>query len=268
MKIGILGLGVVGTAIKHGFEKLGHTVKFYDPVYEGEFEDILDTEVCYVCVPTPSDDNGVCDITIVEESIKKLFDFSFKGLVAIKSTVLPGTTRKMSEQYPNMQICFVPEFLRERCAFSDFVDNHDVCIIGVENPHAEQNYELIKRCHGKLPKKFVKLTTVEAEISKYFNNCYNAMLIIFANSFYELCDRLDASYAAVKDACSHREHINDEYLQCNENFRGFGGVCLPKDTVAMAKLAEELNLNIDFFRTIVEENKKYKTTVFNGMRKS
>ena len=102
---------------------------------------------------------------------------------------------------------------------------------------------------------------------KYYNNIYNATLITLANSFYELCGELDASYTKIKNTLVLRDHINDSYLQCNDNFRGFGGVCLPKDTLAIAKLVEKLGLDVDFFRTILEENKKYKVTVYDGMRK-
>ena len=65
----------------------------------------------------------------------------------------------------------------------------------------------------------------------------------------------------------NRENILDKYLDCNENLRGFGGMCLPKDTTAIAALVKQLNLDINFFDMILSENNKYKTTVFNGMRK-
>jgi UDPglucose 6-dehydrogenase len=102
---------------------------------------------------------------------------------------------------------------------------------------------------------------------KYYNNIYNATLITLANSFYELCQEMGISYSKIKNALVLREHINDSYLQCNENFRGFGGVCLPKDTLAIAKLVEKLNLDVDFFKMILDENGKYKVTVYDGMRK-
>ena len=92
-------------------------------------------------------------------------------------------------------------------------------------------------------------------------------MITLANSFYELCGELDASYTEIKNTLVLRDHINDSYLQCNDNFRGFGGVCLPKDTLAIAKLVEKLDLDVNFFTTILEENKKYKVTVYDGMRK-
>ena len=74
-------------------------------------------------------------------------------------------------------------------------------------------------------------------------------------------------YKKVKSAIINRDHINDVYLDCNKNLRGFGGMCLPKDTAAMSSLAKENNLNIEFFESLLLENKKYKTTVFKGMRK-
>jgi len=265
MKIGILGLGVVGSAVYNGFLELGQTLSFYDPVKkDSKFEDVLKTEVCFLCVPTPPNSDGFCDISIVEESIQKLNDNSYKGIIAIKSTVTPGTTEDLSRQYPNLEICFVPEFLRERCAMVDFIENHDLCVIGTDS---EDVFKKIKEAHGHYPKNFRKLKKTEAEMVKYYNNIYNATLIILANSFYEICEDMEISYTKIKNSLVLREHINDSYLQCNENFRGFGGVCLPKDTLAIAKLVEKLGLDIEFFKTILEENKKYKVTVYDGMRK-
>jgi UDPglucose 6-dehydrogenase len=265
MKIGILGLGVVGNAVYNGFLELGQNLSFYDPVREeSKFTDVLDTEVCFLCVPTPPNSEGFCDTSIVEESIQKLNANNYKGIIAIKSTVTPGTTERLSKQYPDLEICFVPEFLRERCAMVDFIENHDLCVIGTDS---EEVFLKVKEAHGHYPKNFRKLKKTEAEMVKYYNNIYNATLIILANSFYEICEDMGISYTKIKNSLVLREHINDSYLQCNENFRGFGGVCLPKDTLAIAKLVEKLGLDIDFFKIILEENKKYKTTVYDGMRK-
>lgn len=265
MKISILGLGVVGSAVHNGFSEIGHKMSFYDPRMEGsKFDDVLDSEICFICVPTPPDEEGFCDISIVRESIANLDKNNYDGIVVIKSTVMPGTTQSLAEEYKNLTICFVPEFLRERCAFVDFVQNHDLCVIGTDEDWV---YEKIKKAHGPYPKQFSKVSRTEAEIVKYYNNIYNANLIILANSFYELCESLDASYSSVKNTLVLREHINDSYLRCNDNFRGFGGVCLPKDTLAIAKLVEKLGLDIGFFKMILDENKKYKVTVYDGMRK-
>ena len=264
MKIGVIGLGVVGSAVKFGFESLGHEVYTHDIKLNTEIDNILDTEICYVCVPTPINDNVSCNINIVEHVIEELYQINYSGIIAIKSTVVPGTTEKLKDKYKNQKICFVPEFLRERCAIPDFCENHDLLVIGTED---KDSFNKIKKSHGKYPKKIIQLSCTEAELSKYFNNIYNANLIIFANSFYEICKSMGINYSNVKDAVVNRKNISDVYLDCNENLRGFGGMCLPKDLLALNSLVKNLKLDIQFFDSILLENDKYKTTVFNGMRK-
>ncbi len=264
MEIGIVGLGIVGSAVRHGLEKLGHSVKVHDLKLNTRLEDVLGAEIVYLCVPTPAAENGKCDTSIIESVVSELHILhQYSGIIAIKSTIEPGTTVRLQKEFSNSSICHVPEFLRERVAVADFIENHDVCVIGTES---DSVFDKIKESHGEYPKYFVKLTPTEAEISKYFNNVYNAMLITFANGFYELCKVYDADYAKIKSAMVHRDHITNKYLDCNENLRGFGGVCLPKDTSAIAALAAEHRMSAKLFDAIVEDNKNYETTVFDGMR--
>lgn len=282
MKVGIVGSeGIVGSAVKYGMEKLGHEVSIHDIVLDTSIDDVLDTELCFICVPTPENQDGSCDSSIVEDVVDKLicgfqgdgygnqrgWRRPYKGLVVIKSTVLPGTTERIrgyhDVNWDRARLCFVPEFLRERCAISDFTENHDVCVIGC---NSDSEFELIKRAHGKYPKQFVKMTPTEAELTKYFSNVFNAMRVVFANGFYEVCQKLGADYATVKNAVVQRPTMLDLYLDCNEKFRGFAGVCLPKDTAAFAKLAENLDIDAGIFRVIVEDNKLYQPTVSEGMR--
>jgi UDPglucose 6-dehydrogenase len=265
MIIGIAGLGVIGSACKYGFEKLGHKVKFHDPKYvESKFQDLLDTEIIYICVPTPSNPDGSCDTSIVRNVVDTLISSNYKGIIAIKSTVEPGTTQSLSEQYYSEKICFVPEFLRERCAFTDFTENHEVLAVGTHNSKV---YDLIVQSHGKYPKQFALLSPTEAELLKYYSNVFNALRIIFANEMYEICKVLGADYTKIKDTFVMRGTAKDIYMDVNESFRGYGGVCLPKDTKALDALVKKYNLNLKLFETIDKENDKFITTVFEGMRK-
>ena len=70
----------------------------------------------------------------------------------------------------------------------------------------------------------------------------------------------------MKNTLKGRSNITFQYLECNKNFRGFGGVCLPKDTKAMDYLVKQLGLDVEFFGHILTENEKYCITVPNGMR--
>ena len=262
-KVGIVGIGIVGEAIKYGMEKLGHEVLVHDIRYDSKLSDLVGTDVCFICVPTPTKDEFQCDTRLVEEVVADLHSLNYQGIIAIKSTVPPGTTARLQVQHGNNKICFVPEFLRERCAIADFTENHDVCIIGSNSPEV---CKVIQTLHGKYPREFRHLSATEAEFAKYYNNIYNATLVILANNFYEVCQALKIDYSAIKDAVVRREHINDVYLDCNDNFRGYSGACLPKDVRAFVHLVEELGIDADIFKFLNNENKKYKPTVFPGMR--
>lgn len=265
MKIGIVGLGIIGEACKYGFEKLGHEILVHDIKLKTELKSLINSDIIYVCVPTPQNEDGSCDTSIVEKVVDDLNNLSYKAIVAIKSTVKPTTTQRLINKYGNaMRICFVPEFLRERCSITDFTENHDLLAIGT---HQYGVFEVIKKCHGKYPKQVVQLSPTEAELLKYYSNVFNAMRIVFANEIFEICKNIGADYGKIKDAFVLRGTTKDMYLDVNENFRGYGGVCLPKDTAALAAFAKELNLNMDLFHVIDEENKKFKVTVFDGMRK-
>lgn len=263
-KIGIVGAaGVVGSALVYGFEKLGHQVFKHDLRFGTKLEEVLESETVFVCVPTPARPDGSCNTEIVESVVTDLVTLKFDGIIAIKSTVEPGFTDKMIQKFNNEKICFCPEFLTERNSFSDFIEKHDLLVVGTRDASV---FLKIKEQHGKYPKTVVQLSPTESELCKYYNNVYNATLVTFANSFYEICKKLGADYSKVKDAVVNRDHITDIYLDCNDNFRGFGGMCLPKDTKALNHLAKTLETNVRFFDNLLTENAKYKITVIPGMR--
>lgn len=262
MKIGIIGLGVIGTACKYGFEKLGHIIKTHDTKLDTSIEDLIDTEIIYVCVPTPSKNDGSCDTSIVESVVDELKNKNYSGVIAIKSTVSPTTTDKLIQK-TGLKICFVPEFLRERCAISDFTENHDILAVGSNDNNV---FDIVKKCHGHYPKNYVQLKPTEAELLKYYSNVFNAMKITFANEMYEICKYLNVDYTIIKDSFIKRGTTKDVYLDVNDNFRGYAGVCLPKDTKALDFFIKSQNLDLKLFETIDNENNKFKKTVFNGMR--
>jgi UDPglucose 6-dehydrogenase len=263
MKIGIVGLGIIGSACKFGFEKLGHKVIGHDIALDTQLSDVLESEIVYICVPTPSNEDGSCDTSIVEEVVLQLNELDYKGVVAIKSTVKPTTTVSLQEKV-KFHLCFVPEFLRERCAITDFTENHDLLAIGTKNRGV---YHIVARCHGNYPKSTVILDPTEAEMLKYYSNVFNALKITFANEMYEVCQKVGADYTKIKDAFVKRGTTKDIYLDVNDNFRGYAGMCLPKDTKALDALVKELNLDLKLFETIDVENDKFIKTVFKGMRK-
>jgi len=263
MKIGIVGLGTVGTANQLGFEQLGHVVKGHDIKLNTTIKNIIDSEIVFLCVPTPQANDGSCDTNIIESVIKELNLYSYTGIIAIRSTVLPGFTQRMIDTFKNLTICFVPEFLRERCAADDFINNHKLLAVGT---HDIWVYRKVVAAHGNFPQHTEHLTPNEAEVLKYYNNVYAALRVTFANVMYEICEKLECDYTTVKNAYVKTGKTVDMYLDVNPNLRGYGGMCLPKDTQAIVALAKDLNLDYELFQSIHNDNSKFKRTVFNGMR--
>jgi len=263
MNIGIIGYGVVGEACGKGYEHIGHKLTIHDLKLDTKIEDLLITELLFICVPSPAKKDNSCDTTNVESCMRELKNINYKGVICIKSTVEPGSTLKLSKKY-NLDLCFVPEFLRERKAFTDFVDNHDLLAIGSE---IKAQQDLIIKAHGYLPKSIKLLNPTEAELLKYFSNSFNALKVIFANNFYELSNSLDADYSKILDAYLERNMPNSDYLMANEELRGYGGHCLPKDVKALICLTKRLNIPLELFNAIDHDNQNLKTTVFKGMRK-
>ena len=254
MKIGIIGRGTVGKAVYEGLQYLGHQISFVDPSYpESKFEDILDTECVFICVPTNQAPNGDCDTSIVENVVSELSRNSYRGLVGVKSTCVPGTNDRLSFSFPNLRICSVPEFLRAKSALADFMYNHDLLVIG---SNREEDFETVKKIHGHLPQNVACVKPTEAEVIKYFNNVNHSVQIIFANIAYEVCKKLGVHYDAVYHAISKRECFNPAYLMCNDNLRGFGGHCLPKDTSAWNNLIKNLGLDYSMIQAIINDNEK------------
>jgi UDPglucose 6-dehydrogenase len=252
MKVGIIGVGKVGSAVAYGLKRIGHEVLLHDVKFNTELSVVLPAPIVFICVPTPTSQDGKCDTRIVGDVISQLAAAKYEGLVVIKSTVLPGSTDIWQANHSDLRLAFCPEFLRERAAFSDFVEGHDVCIGGV---YYWEDFVLIREAHGSLPKHFVQLTPTEAELAKYFANVFNALRVVFACQFYDVCQVLGADYTAIKSAMVRRHNIDDHYLDANAQLRSFGGACLPKDTCAFASFVAGLGLNLPLFKSIVDINK-------------
>jgi|SaaInlV_100m_DNA_2_1039680.scaffolds.fasta_scaffold00699_2 UDPglucose 6-dehydrogenase len=265
MRIGIIGLGVVGDACKFGFEKNGHVVQPYDPAKgHNDLSSLEDTEIVYICVPTPMNDDGSCDISIVEQAVQNLCDISYCGVVSIKSTVPPGTTKNFDCPMFR-EIIFVPEFLRERCAIIDFVELNRLLVVGCKN---DDVYELVKDCHGDFPHESIKVTPTQAELIKYCHNCFGALRVTVANEFYELCTSLGEEYVPVKRGLLKSGSLPDQYFDVNSNVRGWSSICWNKDLPALLSLADSLNVDMPIMKQTLEANHLYKSTPFKGTREN
>lgn len=269
-KLGIIGKGVVGSALGFSFEKLGHEVVYHDLKLGTKLEDLSDCYIVFVCVPTPSREDGSCDTSIVRQVVLDLFEIRI-GYTVIKSTVEPGTTHSLIEEISNKKnwynkitpLGFSCEFLRESSAVYDAVENLKLLPVGTYDPSL---FEAVVECHGDYPQNIMMMSPSEAELLKYMHNCFNALRIGFANEFYDLTKKFHADYDLIKKGLLKTSDLPNIYLDCNDNMRGFGGPCLPKDLSAIINLAKKHNVNMRIMEALQDLNKVLKTSVKPGMR--
>jgi len=259
MNIGLIGLGMVGSAVKYGFEvKRGHSIFVHDlKLPDTTLENVYDnSEIIFICVSTPKTTDGSCNIDNVSEICMKINSIAESKNetkdVVIKSSVIPGSTDQLAKKYPSIRLAMNPEFLLERAAMHDFC-HQDICVIGTNH---NDIYEKIVKIHGNLAQEFIKTTPANAEVVKYYCNVFNSTRIIFANMFYDISKKVGADYDEVKKIATKRFNMIDSYLDCNENLRGFGGTCLPKDTFAILSLSEKLGVHYNFLKGLIDDNER------------
>ena len=266
VRIGSIGRGMVGEAIYQGFKNLNFEMSFYDPKFpESKLTDIIETDIVFIAVPTLPNEKNECDISILEDVLEKLKTLDYKGVICIKSTITPGTTEKMIKKYNNDKICFCPEFLKERCAYEDFMINNPICIVGTFNLEC---FQVISKLHNNICKIIKMVSPIEAELTKYMQNVYNTYRILFANGMYEVCKFNKVEYNSVLDSLLERKELDEKYMKCDENIRGPSGPCLVKDSLAFNQYVNSLDLKIKptIFQTIVNDMKLYPRTVVQGTR--
>ncbi len=256
MRIGIIGLGTVGKAIQRGFEG-HHEIFIHDPDLRTKLTDVTDNcDTAYIAVPTPTDDEtGRCDTSIVRSVLEALPD-GFSAI--IKSTVIPGTSQDFHDEFPGLRIACSPEFIRAESANEDF-KNQEILVVGT---HHEDLANLILKHHKDsgilMEGEFFVVSPTEAEIVKYAKNSFYAMKVIFGNHFQRLANNLEQDWGVVKRIITHpqKRGIVDSHLDEIEGKMGFGGNCLPKDTIAVRSKFEELGLEAGLLDSVLSDNDK------------
>ena len=203
MNIGIVGQGFVGSAISAGL-KNHYKINTYD-IDETKCNQTLewvclDSDIIFVCLPTPMRKDGSCDTRILEKAIEDIEETCLQGgrqesrpILIIKSTVTPGTTERIAHKYtdegrkcnghPAMPVCFSPEFLTEANSFEDF-KNQTRIIIGGPSKVTSIIEQMFKQVFPTTP--IIKTRTKTAEMAKYFTNCFLATKVTFANMLYTM----------------------------------------------------------------------------------
>lgn len=261
LKIGIIGVGMVGEPIRRWFEEkrgLKRNLELFcydtDPT-KGYFDDYNLADIIFVSVPTPPNPDGSCNVSIVESVVG-----SIKGekIVVIKSTVPPGTTEGLQKKFPRHKFLFNPEFLTETQAWEDFLKpvRQVVGCTKESQGVALAVLNLLPMSYYQSPwmastYKFRGHTATEAEMIKYASNVFGAIKVSFGSMLYDVCSGLrsgegfNVDYENVRDALGADPRIGPAWLDVNHgSYRGFGGYCFPKDLHAYMSKVQDLSRSV------------------------
>lgn len=268
MKIGIIGQGFVGSAVREGMKQYFDVVTYdKDPSKYSTVDSIQEivnnTDLTFLCVPTPMKKSGQCDLTIlgsalneIEESVNIVNKKEY--IVIIKSTIPPGTTEELNKTYTKLNIIFNPEFLTEANAIDDY-KNQNRIIIGGERPGTTKVKQMFAKAFPKVP--IIKTSSTIAETIKYVTNTFLATKVSFANEIYQICQKLDIDYDKVIEYARYDTRLGNSHWSVPgpDGDLGYGGHCFPKDISALQYLAKNMNINTTMLDATITKNNEIRT---------
>ncbi len=292
MNIVMVGSGYVGLVSGACFAELGHTVTCVDndmnkvealragriPIYEPGLAELVEknaaagrisfasnldgaaaaADAIFIAVGTPSrKSDGHADLSYVYAAARDIAGAVRKFTVVVtKSTVPVGTgddvARIIREANPAADVAVAsnPEFLREGAAIPDFMEP-DRIVIGVDDPRAEAVLAAIYKPLTDAGAPLMTMGRRTSELTKYANNAFLAMKITFINEVADLCERVGADVRDVAKGIGADDRIGAKFLQAGP---GYGGSCFPKDTLALAKTAQDHDSPLRLIETLVAIN--------------
>lgn len=300
MNISIFGLGYVGCVGAACLAKLGHHVIGVDVnenkvrlIQEGKptiieegiaelcreahdaermtattdvNEAVQNTDVSFIVVGTPSSKEGHLNLNYIYAVAKQIGDAlrnkSTFYIVAIRSTVLPGTNEKVGEiiaeasgkeRDKDFTIVSNPEFLREGTSVKDYF-NPPLTLVGTDNPYAEQ---VFREIYKDIDAEFICTDIRVAEMMKYVNNTYHALKIVFGNEVGNICKGLNIDSHKVMEIFCKDKQLNISPYYFKPGF-AYGGSCLPKDMKALRTLAHDLYIDVPVIESIHASNEAQK----------
>lgn len=298
--VAVIGAGYVGLTTAACFARLGHEVRCADidadrvarlakgeiPILEegmpalvaegiatqrlrfvvGAAAAVRGADFVFLCVGTPPGDDGSADLTALEDVAREIATLLEPGAVVVnKSTVPVGTTRLVARWLAeagathDAHVASNPEFLREGTAVRDFLQPNRI-VIGCDDPSVAVR---ISELYRTIPAPIVVTDAASAEMIKQASNAFLAMKISFINAVANVCEAVNADVRDVALGMGYDARIGSDFLHPGP---GFGGACLPKDTSALLRTAEQYGYDFSVLRGVLDVNERQRDHIVDHIR--
>jgi UDPglucose 6-dehydrogenase len=257
-KVGVIGLGTVGGVLLDALSMANVESIGYDPHLDvGAPGSLSGCSPVFVCVPTPAGDDGALDASAVWKAVGDVeADLADRAVVAIKSTVPPGTSDALTDDFPRLEFASVPEFLVSAHPL-ETLTRPDRVLIGARSAEVFERVRAVMSAVAPgAPVLF--LQPREAELAKLAANAMLAAKVSLANELALICERFGVEWTSIQAAVGLDHRIGLDHLTVTPE-RGFSGGCLPKDLEGLIEAAHEsgyasplLQAVRDFNRTVHE----------------
>jgi UDPglucose 6-dehydrogenase len=245
--VAIMGTGMVGGALDRFLRsRRGIRAGLFDPPKGLDDPTVLaHADILFIAVPTPFDQRtGRFDDSYLRAALEAIPEDG--KTIVIKSTVLPGTTDALQAAHPRQRFLFNPEFLTEATADWDMAHPNRQ-LVGYTS-QSKHDAELVLSLLPDAPFQRT-LPARDAETVKYFCNAFYALKVAYANQMYDLSQRIGVDYETVRDCVQVEPMMGTNHLRIfHQGYRGYGGKCLPKDTRAIIRLADEAGVELTLLK--------------------
>ena len=296
-KIAVIGAGYVGLTTGACLASLGHDVvvadndndrvhslkigeiPFFEPGLKELVSEVVDSqklsfvfeaasasknaEFHFLCLPTPSNEDGSCDLSFLEKGINEISSVvKPNSIVVNKSTVPLGTAKKIQKalRRKDTHVVSNPEFLSEGNAIRDFLEPSRIVIGANSKEHSERVAEL----YSKVDAPILISSWESAELIKHTANAFLAMKLTFINEIATLCEMTGANIKDVTNGIGYDPRIGIHYMQAGP---GWGGSCFPKDSASLTQVARSFGFDFTLLEHTIELNQKHLDRTANKVKK-
>jgi len=264
MKIAIIGLGFVGNALLNALTE-DIEVAEIDPKLNTSIRDLenFKPEITFISVPTPMN-NDSQDLSILNNVINEIKALKIQTLLVLKSTVLPLSIDAIEKQFD--KFVYNPEFLTEKNANSDFLESPFI-VFGGHNKSTRQLSDFYKRYTKCKTSEHIFVDAISASLIKYSINSFLATKVIFFNQLFDIFSSSNSKgdWSKLIDAIGKDPRIGSSHMMVpgHDGRKGFGGACFPKDTYALYRYSETLNVKFSLLKNVIDINNKIRLSYNN-----